>query len=197
MILRNAKQMADHAADGIVSDCVVTVPPYFDYFQRLALNDSLKLAGLNPLAFINENLAGAIRFAIDEGASGKNSSVVMYVNMGATSFKVTIVQHSKVIDSETKKTADKVEIIGEAWDLTLGGRQFDFEMAEIMADKFNALPARKGKLDVRKNAKAMRRLIDKAEEVKVKLSAGKFLKFHLDSLLDYVSLSVRGLKSIS
>ncbi len=197
MILRNAKLMVDRMASESVSECVVAVAPYLDYFQRLALNDALKLAGLKPLAYINENLAASVRYtidgALDDLPGNPNKSVVMYINMGAASFKVSIVTHSKGVDPETKKPADKVEIVGEAWDTTLGGRQFDYELAEVMADKFNALPARKGKPDVRTNAKAMRRLLDKAEDVKEKLSASKVFKVYLDSLLDYVSLNVRAM----
>ncbi len=194
MILRDAKKMADRMAGESVSDCVVAVAPSLDYFQRLALTDSLRLAGLKPLAFINENLAASVRYtidgALDNVPAGRSKSVVMYINMGAASFKVSVVLHSKTTDPESKKAADKVEIMGEAWDNTLGGRQFDYELAEIIADKFNALPARKGKPDIRTNAKAMRRILDKAEDVKEKLSASKFYKVYLDSLADYVTLSV-------
>eukprot|EP01022_Parablepharisma_sp_SALTPOND_P008074 TRINITY_DN135161_c0_g1_i1.p1 TRINITY_DN135161_c0_g1~~TRINITY_DN135161_c0_g1_i1.p1 ORF type:complete len:863 (-),score=125.78 TRINITY_DN135161_c0_g1_i1:1816-4404(-) len=188
MILRDAKKMAEKMAEERITDCVVAIPPDFDQFQRAALHDSLTLAGMKPLAFVNENLAAAVRYAID-GRNTKNSSVVMYVNMGAASFKVSLVRHSKEMDSETKKLADKVEIIGEAWDQTLGGKQFDYEMVEVLADKFNALPARKGKVDVRTNPKAVRRLLANAEDLKEKLSAAKFMKIYVDSLLDYVSLT--------
>jgi len=188
MILRDAKKLAVNMAGESIQDCVVTVSPEFDHFQRQSLHDALTIAKLKPLAFIHENVAAAIRFAIDEGPP-KNTSNVMYVNMGASSLTVTIIKHSKEIDSETKKPADKIEIVGEAWDETMGGRQFDFEMFEILADRFNALPARKNKPDVRKNPKAVRRLMAAAEDYKEKLSAGKTYRIYIDSLLDYVSLA--------
>ncbi len=102
---------------------------------------------------------------------------------------MTIVSHSRIPDPETKKQADKVEILGEAWDDTLGGRQFDYEIVEILVDKFNKLPARKNKPDIRANAKAMRRFLEKAEEVKCKLSATKSINVFLDNLADYVLLT--------
>lgn len=195
MILKDAKKLAERAANEALTDCVIAVPSHFDTDQRLALVDAAKLAGLNPLAFISENVAASIKFAVDVGTKDKGTTNVMYINMGAASFKVTIISHSKVTDPDTKKIVDKIEIIGEAWDETLGGRQFDYEMAETIADKFNALPARKGKPDIRGNAKAMRRILEKSEEIKEKLSAGKFMNLFLDNLADSVSFNVNNKNS--
>jgi molecular chaperone DnaK (HSP70) len=190
MILKNAKQLAEKAAGEALTDCVIAIPPQFNTRQRIALLDAAKLAGFNPIAFINENLAGAIRYAIDVGVKEKNITKVMYINMGASSFKVTIVSHSKVTDPDTKKLADRIEIIGEAWDDTFGGRQFDYEVVDLMADTFNGLPARKGKADIKLNAKAMRRILEKAEDLKEKMSAGKLIRVFIDNLADYVSYTV-------
>lgn len=57
-----------------------------------------------------------------------------------------------------------------------------------MADKFNSLPERQGKPDVRENQRAVRRLFKDAVKIKEILSANKFASVKVPELLDYVTL---------
>lgn len=58
----------------------------------------------------------------------------------------------------------------------------------ILADKFNALPERAGKPDVRENYRAVRRLFKDAIKIKEILSANKAASVKVPELLDYVTL---------
>jgi hypoxia up-regulated 1 len=50
MILQYIKMLAEKQAGGFVRDCVITVPSWFTYDQRLMLKDAAEgLAGLNVL----------------------------------------------------------------------------------------------------------------------------------------------------
>ncbi len=71
MILRDAKKLSERAAGESLSDVVIAIPPQYDTHQRIALVDACKLAGLNPIAFLNENIAASIRYAIDVGVGEK------------------------------------------------------------------------------------------------------------------------------
>jgi molecular chaperone DnaK (HSP70) len=57
-----------------------------------------------------------------------------------------------------------------------------------LADKFNELPERAGKPDVRENYRAVRRLMKDAIKIKEVLSANKFSSVKIPELLDYVTL---------
>jgi len=183
MILRDAKVLAEKAADDNVTSCVITIPPSFDQYQRMALKSSLDLAGMTPLAFVNENLAASLKYSLD--ILYKRPSIVVYVNMGASEFKVSVVKHTQEISEETKKLADKVEVLGEAWDTTLGGRQFDYEVAKILENKFNKSM----------NSKAKRKLLASAEDIKEKLSAVKFIDVFIDKLANNKDLEDKVLRS--
>ena len=66
MILQYVKMLAEKQAGGFVRDCVITVPSWFTYDQRLMLKDAAEaLAGLNVLQLTHENLAAATMFGID------------------------------------------------------------------------------------------------------------------------------------
>lgn len=196
MVLRQAKELVARAADNEeVIDCVVTVPSSFGVKERYSLLNALKIAKLNPLGFIEENLAATVKYALDGvGQLHKNNqtneTIVMIINIGAAATKVTIIKQSEINDTKASKNINSLQIIGQAWDDFLGGRQFDFIISELIADKFNEHPARKGKPDVRLNKKAMRRIIEKSENLKEKLSASKYVRVQLDNLADGISLNV-------
>jgi hypoxia up-regulated 1 len=66
MILQYVKMLAEKQAGGFVRDCVITVPSWFTYDQRLMLKDAAEgLANLNVLQLTHENLAAATMFGID------------------------------------------------------------------------------------------------------------------------------------
>lgn len=59
------KMLAEKQAEGPVRDCVITVPSWFTYDQRLMLKDAADLANLKVLQLVHENIAAATMFGID------------------------------------------------------------------------------------------------------------------------------------
>lgn len=59
-----------------------------------------------------------------------------------------------------------------------------------MADKFNALPERAGKDDVRTNVKAIKRLQKDAVKIKENLSSNRFASVKIPELVDGITLSL-------
>lgn len=125
-------------------------------------------------------------FGIDRLDNEKDLHV-LYYNMGATDTEVSVVRYSAIADAKNK-TFEHVEILGEGYDQTLGGNQFDLVMFNIMADKFNSMPERKGKPDVRTNPRAVKRLMKEANNVKEIISANKSAIVKVPELVDYVTL---------
>jgi len=58
MYLSHLKDTAAVAINGAVTDCVISVPPYFTDMQRRALLDAAYIGGLNPLRLMNDNVSG-------------------------------------------------------------------------------------------------------------------------------------------
>ena len=59
----------------------------------------------------------------------------------------------------------------------------------MLADQFNNLKERQGKEDVRKNPRAMKRLLKEAIKAKDILSANKYINMKIAELVDYVTLT--------
>lgn len=60
MQLSHAKKLAKAAAGETVVDTVVTVPAFFNHNERRAMLDAIELAGLKPLALIDDGSAGEL-----------------------------------------------------------------------------------------------------------------------------------------
>jgi len=92
--------------------------------------------------------------------------------MGGMDTEVSIVTY-KIINETAKKTSPYIEILAESWDKELGSTNLDLILMNLLAEKFNALPERAGKPDVRTNQRAVRRLFKDALKAKEVLSANK------------------------
>ena len=66
MLLAYVKMLAEIQAGGSVRDCVITIPSWFTYDQRLMVKDAAEgMAGLHILQLVHENTAAATMFGID------------------------------------------------------------------------------------------------------------------------------------
>ncbi|CAG8741863.1 16987_t:CDS:2, partial [Racocetra fulgida] len=62
MQLSHARELAEATAQETIKDVVITVPPYYNQFERQAILDAADIAGLHVLSLINEETADVGRF---------------------------------------------------------------------------------------------------------------------------------------
>ena len=79
-------------------------------------------------------------YGIDRMDTEKDLHVVYY-NMGSRDTEVSVVKYSAVSDAKNK-TYEYVEVMGEGYDETLGGREFDHVLVGMLADEFNGMKER-------------------------------------------------------
>ena len=187
MLFAYVKMLAEKQAEGSVRDCVITIPSWFTYDQRLMIKDSAELANLKVLQLVHENTAAATMFAIDQKIEPEQPMNVLFYNMGGMDTEVSIVRFSMFNVTE-KKSSPYVEILSEAYDKELGGKDLDIVITNILADKFNAMKEREGKPDVRENVRAIKRLLKDSQKIKEILSANKAASVKVPELQDYVTL---------
>ncbi|CAJ1958706.1 unnamed protein product [Cylindrotheca closterium] len=180
---------------GEIRDCVLTVPSFATQAERRALMDAAKLGNFNVLSLIDENTASALNFGMDKVY--EEPQIILFYNLGASSLQVSVIKfHSYEMKegklSKKTKTVGSIEVLGKAWDSTLGGLAFDNRLVEYLADHFNAEwnKARGHDKDVRTIPRAMTKLRIQANKVKHVLSANAEIPVHMDSLHDDMSLSL-------
>ena len=132
-------------------------------------------------------------YAVDNRAVSKEAlddQTILFYNMGGRDTEVAIVKFSQITNAKNK-TFEAIEVIGEGWDSSLGGKAFDHVIVQILVEEFNAMKEREGKPDVRENIKAMKRLYKETAKIKEILSANKVVDVKIPELLDYVTLKFK------
>ena len=170
MVLTKMKQTAEAYLGQEVKQAVITVPAYFNDAQRQATKDAGTIAGLQVLRIINEPTAAAIAYGLDKVGTGGKAQNVLIFDCGGGTHDLSIL----TIDDGV------FEVIATAGDTHLGGEDFDNTLVEFCAAEFQ----KKTHVDIRDNARAMRRLRTVCERAKRTLSTSTQTVIEVDSLAD-------------
>lgn len=175
-------------------DVALTVPSFATASERRALLDAAQVYDLNVLTLIEENTAAALHFAMDKNFEGEKETTLLFYNMGASSTQVSVVrffQYDQPQKFGKPKSTPAIQVLGKAWDDTLGGQAFDNVLVEILADEFNELwRARTGDntKDIRTMARPMTKIRLQANKVKHVLSANTEIPVNMDAVYDDISM---------
>jgi molecular chaperone DnaK (HSP70) len=160
ILLTKLKDVTESYLKTKISDCVLTVPCYWTDTQRRSVLDASKIVELNCLRLVNETTAVALNYGIykqDLPEESEKARRVLFLDMGHAHTQVSVCAFNK----------GKLKMLGTAWDLTLGGRDFDAVLRNHFNDEFK----QKYKLDAKTNLRAWFRLLDESEKVKKQMSA--------------------------
>jgi len=174
MVLTKMKQTASDFLGGDAKDAIVTVPAYFSDAQRSATKDAGTIAGMNVLRIINEPTAAAIAYGLDK--KFKNERNVLIFDLGGGTFDVSILSLEEGL-FEVRSTNGHTH---------LGGEDFDNRLVEYCAGEFR----RKHNVDIKENAKALRRLRGYCEKAKRALSSSTQTTIDIDALMDGKDLNL-------
>lgn len=110
MMLTKARQFAEVASAAssptgqaqTITDCVITVPPYFSQNERKALKHAAYLAGLKVLQLMNTNAAFALNYGIfrRKDFNSSHPTNIVFFDMGAGSTVATIASFQLVKTKE-------------------------------------------------------------------------------------------------
>lgn len=166
-VLLKMKDIAENYIGQEVKYAVVTVPAYFNDAQRQATKDAGTIAGLEVLRIINEPSAAAIAYGLDKKQGEKN---VIVFDLGGGTFDVSLL----TIDNGV------FEVIATAGDTHLGGEDFDQRLTEHLVRQFK----KKHDVDIKKDARALKKLMVEVEKAKRDLSSVLQVKIEIEGLID-------------
>uniref|UniRef100_A0A7S2AJ41 Uncharacterized protein n=1 Tax=Octactis speculum TaxID=3111310 RepID=A0A7S2AJ41_9STRA len=186
MLLGHAKDFTKAFGGKEIRDCVLTVPSFYTFHERLALKNAAEIAKLKVLALIDENTAAALQYGKDRVF--EENHTVLYFNMGAASTQVTITTYGSYVGKEgyKNKTIGTFDVIAKAWDENLGGTDFDLKLTNYFADEFN----KKSGGEIRDVPRAMAKLRAQATKSKQVLSANSEIPVKINSLHNDVDFTV-------
>ncbi|NXD92966.1 HYOU1 protein, partial [Chaetorhynchus papuensis] len=168
MVLNYSRGLAEEFAEQPIKDAVITVPAYFNQAERRAVLHAARMADLKVLQLINDNTAVALNYGVFllhcPNFSFQN---IMFYDMGAGSTVCTIVTY-QTVKTKDSGTQPQLQIQGIGFDRTLGGLEMELRLRDYLAKLFNEQHPSK---DVRKNPRAMAKLLKEANRLKTVLSA--------------------------
>lgn len=137
MILANAKHQAEEFGNETVSGCVITIPPYFNQWERKAVMDAAEIAGLKVYALMNDETAVALNYAMTRNFDSNQYHI--FYDMGAGSTVASLVEFSNVVTMDKYKrnvSVPTLTVKAVGYDRTLGGNAFDTRLREMLAKDF-------------------------------------------------------------
>ena len=111
-----------------VKDVVITCPAYFGELERTRTRQAGELIGLNVLQILDEPVAAALNFGLED-ANTKGKNVIVY-DLGGGTFDVTVIN---VGDNPDR---DVVRVICTEGDHQLGGKDWDDRIVRYYLDQF-------------------------------------------------------------
>ena len=160
-ILHKLKKCVDDATGGDNKDCVITVPATFNEYQRRATKDAAKIAGLNPLAVINEPTAACIQYAHSMEFKNGKEQIVLVFDYGGGTLDVSLV----------KINGGEFTVLATAGDSHCGGSDID----EYLLQYVNEDSKEKYGIDLNENDDRILKLrslvLKQCEEEKIKLTS--------------------------
>jgi|TARA_B110001450_G_scaffold111336_1_gene105095 L1 cell adhesion molecule like protein len=168
MVLVKMKQIAESYLGKTVNDAVITVPAYFNDAQRQATKDAGQVSGINVLRIINEPTAAAIAYGLDKLTSEEKN--ILIFDLGGGTFDVSLLTIENGI-FEVKATNGHTH---------LGGEDFDNKLVDYCLADFK----KKTGHDIKKNARALRRLRTQCEKAKRLLSSAHQAPIECETLAE-------------
>ena len=164
MLFRYILFISTKFARSPIKECVVTVPVFYGYKERLAISQAISMTGIKLLTIINENIGAAVNYALEK-KSNKTENVIFF-NMGS-SFTQTSLFQFKTGEVTTLK------VLAEAWDKDLGGRNFNYNLIRYLINRFDENPQQQAKLTIHDKSKIADQILTEAIRVKESLSFNK------------------------
>ena len=152
MILQKIRADAEAHLGVDIEKAVISVPAYFNDYQRQATIDAGKIAGLKVERIINEPTAAALAYGLDK----EGEYTVAVLDLGGGTFDVTIMEMDNGV----------FDVVSTSGDNKLGGTDMDEEMIDYLAEIFKS----DNGIDLRDDPASKQRLRDAAEKAKIELS---------------------------
>ncbi|MDR3282254.1 MAG: Hsp70 family protein [Candidatus Methanoplasma sp.] len=122
MLLKKLISDAEAKTGQKIDSAVITVPAYFNDFQRKATIRAGETCGVKVLKIINEPTAAAISY----GYNRETNKTVLVYDLGGGTFDVTLVKISK----------GNIQVIGTDGNHVLGGKDWDAVISKYVCEQF-------------------------------------------------------------
>ena len=146
-----------------IKKLVITVPAYFNSYQRNSTKQAAELLGLKVLRVINEPTATALTYGFNK-KQDINERILVF-DLGGGTFDISILSIEKNYNNSKYIS---LEVKGVAGDTNLGGEDFDNELVEYILKK-----TKYNEKEIKNDKQAMKKLKVSCESIKRVLSSSE------------------------
>ncbi|TPX44619.1 hypothetical protein SeLEV6574_g04387 [Synchytrium endobioticum] len=183
-----AKHLAESfGGSETVNGAVITVPPYFNHFERQAVLDAADLAGIKVYGLMNDATAIALNYAMTRNFPTPQYHIIY--DMGAGSTAASLVYFEDIVIKDglfRNKTVPQVTVKAAGSDHKLGGHAIDRRLAKRFVEHFSEATG----FDAAASPRAMAKLLKEASRVKQVLSANTQVVASVENLMDDVDFKL-------
>jgi molecular chaperone DnaK len=171
LIFRKLKKSFEDYSGEKEADAVVTVPAYFDHYQREAVRSAAENAGFNVLRLLNEPTSAALFY----NNIGKNTGdVCMVFDLGGGTLDISLIEMK----------ADCCKVLFTGGSTEIGGVDFDVMVADYFIENFR----RQHGIDLKSDPIAYQQLLFQAEKAKMELSSLN----EVNLVVPYITVTKKG-----
>ncbi|AQZ11153.1 LHS1 (YKL073W) [Zygosaccharomyces parabailii] len=190
MINRANSLLRDKDPNGIdvVDKLAITVPEFFDQYQREALLDSAHITknGLETV-LINDGLSVMMNFALKKrDFTGKSYYIVFDMGGGSTKASLFSIERP-----ENDSEGLRIEFGGYGYNPHLGGSKFTLDVANLIENKFLANHKKIRTEELHRNPKTLAKFVQAAEKAKLILSANSEASISIESVINDIDLRTK------
>ena len=173
-----------------IRECVVTIPAFYGYKERLAISQAIILSGIKLITIINENIGAATVYALEK-RSLITENVIIY-NMGNSFTQTSLVQFiTQEVTNSNFNSTTSFKVIAESWDKEFGGINFSNNLYKYLIKKIDENPQRQGKSSVQNNKLIAERIFLEAVRAKEILSSKNEVNVEILDLDENINLQER------
>ncbi|CAI4045191.1 hypothetical protein N7582_003460 [Saccharomyces uvarum] len=172
----------DPRTEDFVDKVSITVPDFFDQYQRNALLDVSSITtGIKETYLVSEGMSIAVNFVLKQRhfPPGELQHYIVY-DMGSGSTKASMFS---ILQPEDINDPIRIEFEGYGYNSHLGGAKFTMDIGSLIENKFleNHPTIRTDELHA--NPKALAKINQAAEKAKLILSANSEASINIESLI--------------
>ena len=163
-IIKHMVENAERYLTKRIKKLVITVPAYFNSYQRNSTKQAAELLGLKVLRVINEPTAAALSYGFEK-KQDINEKILVF-DLGGGTFDISILSFKK--NNNNKSNYISFEVKGVAGDTNLGGEDFDNELVKYILKKTKC-----NEKEIKADKQAMKKLKVSCENIKKILSSSE------------------------